>query len=115
MLGRNPCAAVASTWAMLGASGSARPASPAFIIFELCLGDPGDDCHRDVPADQLDDCRDGSAVFGYRQHQRPAEPSGTAGSADAMDIILGMDRHVETEDVAQSLNIQAAGRDIAGD
>src|SRR5205823_14443480 len=82
---------------------------------ELVLCYPGDDHHWDVPTDQLDDCCDGSAVFGYRQHQRTAKPSGPAGPADAMDIILGMDRHIEAEDVAQTLNIQAAGRDIAGD
>src|SRR6266481_1552531 len=74
MLGRNPCACVAVTGmrAALGSSGAARPASPALIVFELCLGDPGDDYHWDVPTDQLDDCCDGSAVFGYSQHQRPA-------------------------------------------
>src|SRR5206468_1836850 len=53
MLGRGPCAgvAVAGSRAMLGASGPARPASPALIHFELCLGNPGDDYHWDVPTD----------------------------------------------------------------
>src|SRR4029077_14240808 len=47
MLGRNPCAgvAVAGMRAMLGSTGPARPAPPALTIFELCLGDPGDDHH----------------------------------------------------------------------
>src|ERR1700757_3800341 len=100
MLGGNPraAAAVAGMRAMLGSSSPARPASPALIHFKLCLANPRDDHHRYIPADQLDDCRDGSAVFGCCQHQRPAEPSGTAGPADAMDIILGMDRHIEAED-----------------
>src|ERR1700736_5349238 len=118
MLGLAPCAglAVAAMRAMLGSRGRrARPASPAFIDLELCLGDPRDHHHWDVPTDQLDDCRDGSAVFGYGQHQRPAEPAGASGAADAMDIILGMDRHVEAEDVAQAFDAQPPGADTAAD
>src|SRR5467141_1842733 len=114
MLGLDPCAgaAVAGMRAMLGPDPCAGAASPALTIFELCLGDPGDDHHWDVPTDQLDDCRDGSAVFGYRQHQRPAEPAGASGAADAVDVILGVDWHGEAEDVAQAFDVQAAGRDI---
>ena len=101
--------------AIIGSSGAARSASSSLIIFELGPFDPGDHAQRDLLADQLSNRSDGSAVFGCRQHERPAAPAGTSGPADAVDIVLGVDRHVEAEDVAHALDIQAAGRDVAGD
>ena len=42
-------------------------------------------------------------------------PAGAAGAADPVDVILGMMRHVEIEDVADRRDVEAAGRDVAGD
>ena len=36
------------------------------------------------------------------QHQRQTAASGAAGAADAVDIVIGMDGHVEIEDVADA-------------
>ena len=41
--------------------------------------------------------------------------AGAAGAADAMHVILGMDRHVEIEDMADIGNVEAAGGDIRAD
>src|SRR5256885_13097797 len=40
---------------------------------------------------------------------------GASGASDAVDIILGMDRHVEIEDMRHALNIDPARGDIARD
>ena len=42
--------------------------------------------------------------------ERPAR----AGAADAVDIVLGMDRHVVVEDVADVGDVEAARRDVRG-
>ncbi len=44
-----------------------------------------------------------------------AAASGAPGAADAMDIIVGMDRHIEIEHMADAGDVQPACRDIAGD
>ena len=46
---------------------------------------------------------------------RRAREAGAAGAADAVDVVLGVGRHVEIEDVADRRDIEAAGRDVAGD
>ena len=83
-------------------------------IFERGCLDPFDRDRRNFPADQFRDRGDGVAVFRRGEHERPALTAGAAGSTDAMDIVFGVDRHVETEDVAHALDIQAARGDIAG-
>jgi hypothetical protein len=40
---------------------------------------------------------------------------GAAGTANAMDVIVGMVRHVEIEDVADSGDVEAARGDVGGD
>ncbi len=70
---------------------------------------------RDLLSDQLDDRGDGLAVLGGRQHKRAASPTRAAGAADAMDIILGVYRYVEAEDVAHAFDVKATGCDVAGD
>ena len=65
------------------------------------------------------------SIFSMASTKRPspwlamvkAWPSaaGPAGAADAMDIVLGMDGHVEIEDMAEAFDIEAAGGDVAGD
>src|SRR5215813_4531899 len=51
-------------------------------------------------ADQLLDRRDASAVGGRDDGDGGAAASGASGAADAMDVIVGMVRDVEGEDVA---------------
>ena len=51
---------------------------------------------------------------GRGQREGAALPAGAAGAADAVDIILGVVRHVEIEDVRQALDVEPARRDIAG-
>ena len=41
--------------------------------------------------------------------------SGASRAADAVDIVLGVDRHVEVDDVADVRNVEAARRDIGRD
>src|SRR5205085_10635654 len=94
----------------------AAPAAAAIAALEIELdrteiGDAGD---RDLLADQLLDRGDGLAVLGRGQHEGAALPAGSAGPPDAMHIIFGMIRHVETEDVRQALDVQPARCDIAG-
>ena len=43
------------------------------------------------------------------------ERPGAAGAADAVDVILGVDRHVEVEDVADVRDVEAARGDVRGD
>ena len=54
-------------------------------------------------------------VVGRRQGEGAAFTAGTAGAADAMDIVLSMDRHIEIEHMAHADDVEAAGGDIAGD
>src|SRR5262245_31296423 len=68
-----------------------------------------------LAADQLDDGLNEFAVIRCRQSEGAALAPGAAGAADAVDIILGMDRHVEIEHMAHADDIEAAGRDVAGD
>ena len=49
------------------------------------------------------------------QHIGLAAAPGAAGAADAVDIIVGMDRHVEIEDMADRRHVQAARRHVGGD
>ncbi len=49
------------------------------------------------------------------QHVSGAAAAGAAGTPDAVHIIVGMDRHVEIEHMADCRNVEAARRDIAGD
>jgi hypothetical protein len=52
-----------------------------------------------------------------RRHEREgvAGQLGAAGSADAMDVVIGCGRHIEIDDVAERLDVDPAGRDVGGD
>ena len=54
-----------------------------------------------------------SPSSGVARVKARAGHAGPAGAADAMDVILGMDRHVEIEDVGQALDVEPARRDVA--
>src|SRR5262245_7743139 len=96
-------------------SGPAFATSLARSIFEFDHFYSFDGNRRNLPADQLGDGSNGVAVFRSRQHKGPALAAGSSRAADAMHIILGVGRHIKAEDVAQSLNIEPAGSDVAGD
>ena len=66
-------------------------------------------------ADQPLDGADRLAVDRSDDGDRDACPPGATGSADAVDVIIGMMRHVKIEDMADLRNIEPAGRDVRSD
>ena len=70
----------------------------------------------DLRPDQLLDIVDRLGVLG-RPTRVMAMPvsAGAAGAADAMDIIVRMPGNVVIEDVADALDVEAAGGDVGGD
>src|SRR4051812_4393981 len=44
-----------------------------------------------------------------------AAQAGAAGAADTVDVIVGMDRHIEIDHVADGRNVEPAGGDVGGD
>jgi hypothetical protein len=67
---------------------------------------------RNGLADQLFDRRDAFRLGRGNDSDGGARPSRAAGAADAMDVIVGMMRDVEVEDVAHRWNVEPARRDI---
>ncbi len=53
--------------------------------------------------------------MGLAQHERVPFASGAASAANAVNVILGMDRHVEVENVAHIRNVEATSRHIRRD
>jgi hypothetical protein len=49
------------------------------------------------------------------ERDRVAAATGAAGAADPVDVRLGVGRDVVVDDVADPLDVQAAGRDVGGD
>src|SRR5580692_9349100 len=66
-------------------------------------------------SDQLFNRRDRFVVERRDDGQRGAAAARTAGAADAVNIVVGMMRDVEIEDVADGRNIEAAGGNVGGD
>src|SRR5580704_7565591 len=67
-------------------------------------------------ADQFFDRRDGFGVVRSGDDgDGGAVSPGAAGAADAVHVVVGMDRHVEIIDVADVGNIEAARGDVGGD
>src|SRR5262249_31188844 len=64
--------------------------------------------------DQLLDRRDAPAIGGRHDGDGGAAASGTPGAADAMDVIVGVVRDVEVEDVADGGNVEAARSHVGG-
>src|SRR5690606_25586320 len=79
----------------------------------LAALDPLDLEARDLAADQLLDGGDVFAVGGGGERERAARHAGAAGAADAVDVILGVQRHVEQKDVAEPRDVEAPGRHVA--
>ena len=70
---------------------------------------------RNPLSDQLFNRRDRFVVERCDDGQRGAGAACTAGAADAVNVVVGMMRDVEIEDVADGGNIEAAGGNIGGD
>src|SRR5215472_1238427 len=98
-----------------GLAGFAPAAAAAVLLLEADGGNAQDVDARDWLADQLLDGLDETPVVLAGKGEGMSLAAGPAGAADAMDIVLSMDRHVEIEDVAEPLDIEPAGRDIARD
>ena len=69
----------------------------------------------DLAADQALDLADMFRVVGCDDAEGHAAASRAAGAADAMNVILGVDRHVEIEDVADVGNVEAARGHVGTD
>src|SRR6185437_4949764 len=91
----------------------AAVASPRLLVGKRRAVDAVDGTERDVLADELGDRRDEAAVFGSGQREGAPLTARPPGTPDAVDIVLGMNGHVEIEDVRQALDVETAGRDVA--
>src|SRR5215207_2110628 len=67
----------------------------------------------DCAADQLLDRGGVLLVVPRDDREGGAAPAGPGGAANAVDIVLGVGRHVEVENVAHGGNVEAARRHIA--
>src|SRR5207302_1511932 len=70
---------------------------------------------RNALADQLLDRGHRLEVERCDNRDRRTGAACASGAPDAMDVIVGVVRHVEIEDVAYHGNIEAAGGDVGGD
>ena len=64
-------------------------------------------------ADQFLDLLHGVSVVRRGDGKGLALQSRATGAADAMDVVLGMDRHIEIEHVRQAADVEAACRHVA--
>src|SRR6185437_6515080 len=99
-------------------SGSTSTTTAAAATAPTVRGLEGDGFHarhldaRDLRADQLLDSLDQAALIGRGEGEGVADQAGAAGAADAMDVVLGRERHVEIEHVAHGDDVEAAGGDV---
>ena len=56
-----------------------------------------------------------SRVLARRERDGDARHAGAAGAADAVDVIVGLPRHVEVDDVADAFDVEPARGDVGGD
>src|SRR3954453_18998526 len=70
---------------------------------------------RNGLADQLLDRGHRLGIEGGDDGDRSPGAAGAAGTTDAVNVVVGMMRHIEVEDVADDGDIEAAGGDVGGD
>src|SRR5690606_10847552 len=103
--------AVAPAVGIVLAAGTARSATAAARRIVFLAGHHGGEIAV-VPLDLLaGQPLDRIEIFGVgagEDGERLARAPGAAGAADAVDIVLGVDRHVEIEDVADVGDVEAA-------
>src|SRR6185312_10951395 len=69
---------------------------------------------RDLVADELFYPVDRFAVGAGCERDRNPLHSGAAGAADAVDVVVGLPRHVEVDDVADAFDVEPAGGNVGG-
>ena len=89
----------------------AASAALAVVGFQVSAALAGEIVPFDRLADQLFDGVDIFAVGGDGNGDGDAFASGTTGAADPVDVVIGMRRHVEIEDMAHGRDVEAARRD----
>ena len=70
---------------------------------------------RDRAVDERGDGIHRLGFLGRDERDRPPRATGPAGTADAVDIVLGIIRHVEVDDVGNGLDVEAAPGHVAAD
>ncbi len=70
---------------------------------------------RDFLADEAFDGENVRRILGHHDGEGVAGVLRAAGAPDAVDVILGMLRHVVVDDVADVRDVQAARGDVRGD
>ena len=70
---------------------------------------------RQPAADRLLDGAQAALFLRRHQRERRAGRFGARRAADAVDVVLGHQRHVEVDDVAERGDVDAARRDVGGD
>ena len=80
------------------------------LVVEVGQRDP-----RKRPADRPFDRAKIGFLLRRHERERVAGQLGASGAADAMDVVVGHGRHVEVDDVAERLDVDAPRRDIGGD
>ncbi len=70
---------------------------------------------RNIHVDGFVDRSNKFAVFGYGQHEGLACATCTTGTAGTMDVILGVEGHVEVKDVRDIGNVNAARGNVRAD
>src|SRR5262245_1463375 len=100
-----------SAWPPIAGCGSLLP--PRTLRLPPLIRRSLDTLARDGLPDQLLDGGDVPLVAACHQHEGMARAPRASRPADAMHVVLGMERNVEIEDVAHRRNIQPTCGDIA--
>ena len=77
-------------------------------MFAFAFGRQFDGLARYRLADEFLDCRDIFFVVAIHQHDGAAFETGASRAADAVHLIVGLEGHVEIEDVAHGRDIEPA-------
>ena len=77
--------------------------------------DPGQRADLELLLRQPLDARHGAIVRSGHQHDGQAARAGTTRAADAMHVVLGLERHVVVDDDRQFDDVESPRRDVGGD
>ena len=75
----------------------------------------GCEADRDLIADVLVDRVEGVDIVVAGQGEGLALGADPGGAADAVDVVLGVLRQIEVDDVGDAVDVKTAARDIGGD
>src|SRR5437763_2921565 len=93
-------------------SGMAVAATAPGVVAVLADLDAFEFPPSELLTDQRLDGGDEPAILRRCQHESMAFAAGTAGAADAMHVVIGVERHVKIEDVRHGGNIEPPRRDL---